>query len=181
MKFLALTFCSFSLFAQTHLKNQKFIELGLGGFDGLGKENHSLSFSIGQYKKQGQVNMLEFVYAHKKVSLVDAEGTQLEGQAPVALYLFNLKRLFPLWHNYNNTLIFSLGAAANVGFESINKNKKQWQGQELKAASDFILGLSICPAIEWNNWQLGLNMQGNLISRYQKLSTLPTLKYRFHL
>jgi Conjugative transposon protein TraO len=164
------------LFSQTHLKNQKFIDFGLGGYDGFSSKNYSMSLGFSKYDKKSNGNGIEFSYAHK---LANTENKTI--QVPVEQLFVSYKRDFNLLKNYNNTFVFSLSAKANLGYEFINRGKYIGSDYVLTNKSDYLLGIGFGLNVEFNYFHLGVTSNFNFISQYQKLSTFPYLKYRFHL
>jgi hypothetical protein len=164
------------VFSQTHLRNQKFIDFSLGGYDGFSPKNYSLKLGTGQYDKKSSVNGIEFIIARK---IAPTEKRFI--QVPVEQLFVSYKREYTLFKNYNKTFIFSLSTKANLGYEFINRNKNNGQNYVLASNSDYLLGLGFGPNVEIYNLHLGVIGNFNFISQYQKLSTFPYLKYRFHL
>jgi Conjugative transposon protein TraO len=164
------------IFAQTHLKNQKFIDFSLGGYDGFSTKNYSFHIGLGKYDKKDNVNCFEFSYA-RKLAYIENNDIQI----PVEQIFVAYKRDFNLLKNYNNTIIFSLFAKTNVGYEFINRNKNIGQDYVLANKSDYLMGIGFGPNLEFNNFHIGVANNINFISQYQKFSVFPYLKYRFHL
>jgi hypothetical protein len=135
-----------------------------------------LNIGIGKYDKKLNANAFEFAYARKSAN---AEINTFI--IPVEQLFVSYKRDFNLLKNYNNTIIFSLFVKANLGYEFINRNKYIGQDYVLANKSDYLMGIGIGPNIEFNNIHLGVSGNLNFISQYQKLSTFPYIKYRFHL
>ena len=171
-----MAFWPSSIFSQTHLKNQQFIDFSIGGYDGFSSKNHSFNIGIGRYNKKLNVNSFEFSYAKKMASIEN-----MPIQIPVEQLFVSYKYDFNIFKNYNNTFIISLFTKANLGYEFINRNKYFSPDYVLANKSDYLLGVSIGPNLEFNNFQIGVTSNLNFISQYQKLSTFPYLKYRFHL
>lgn len=164
------------LFAQTHLKNQKFIEFSLGGYDGFSSKNYALNLGLGKYNKKNNTHAIEFSFARK---LANTNMGNL--QVPVEQLFISYGKDFNLYNNYNNTLLISLFAKAIIGYESINRNKIGQNDFAITSKSDYQLGIGLGPNVEFNNFHLGLSSNLNFISNYQRLSTFPYIKYRFHL
>lgn len=164
------------VFAQTHLKNQKFIDFSIGGYDGLSSKNYSVNFGIGKYDKKNNANCFELSFA-KKLANTEAKALQI----PVEQIFIGYNRDFNFYKNYSNTFLISLFAKANLGYEIINRKANSLQQYTLANKSDYLLGIGFGPNIEFRNFHLGVANNINFISNYQKLSTFPYLKYRFHL
>jgi Conjugative transposon protein TraO len=181
-KKLILVVCLFPFFgiSQTHLKNQKFIDIGLGTFDGLKPSNYSFSLGFGKYNKKLNANGFEITYA-KKEAILQNSNVNIVQTVPIEHFILSYKRGLNLAHNFNNTASISIVGKANVGYELINKNNKYFQEYQLNNTSDYILGIGIGPEIQIQNLYLGLNTNLNFISKYQKFTFFPTIKYRIHL
>jgi hypothetical protein len=164
------------VFSQTHLKNQKFIDFSMGGYDGFSSKNYSLNIGIGKYDKKSNANCLEISFA-KKFAKVENNAIQI----PIEHLFLGYKHDINLIKNYNYTCIFSLFAKANLGYEIINRNKNRVFDSVLTNKSDYLLGIGFGPNLELHNIHIGLTNNLNFISQYQKFSVFPYLKYRFHL
>jgi hypothetical protein len=164
------------VFSQTHLKNQQFIDFSICGYDGFPTKNYSLNIGIGKYDKKSNANCFEFSYARK---LANTENNAIK--IPVEQLFVSYKRDFNLLKNYNKTILFSIFAKANLGYEFINRNKNIASDYVLANKSDYLLGIGFGPNLEFNNFHLGLAININFISQYQKFSVFPYLEYRFHL
>jgi Conjugative transposon protein TraO len=169
--------CLFPLLgiAQTHLKNQQFIDIGFGTFDGLSPSNYAFNIGYGKYNKKLNANGFEIFYAKKEANL------NIDQTVPVEHFILSYKRSLNLVHNFNNTISISIIGKANIGYELINKNNKYFQEFMLNNSSDYILGVGVGPEIQIHNLFLGVNTNLNFISKYQKFTFFPTIKYRIHL
>ena len=179
---LILVVCLFPFFgiSQTHLKNQQFIDIGLGTFDGLKPSNYAFGLSFGKYNKKLNANVFEITYA-KKEAILQSANENIGQKIPIEHFILSYKRGINLVHNFNNTASLSIFGKANVGYELINKNGKYFQEYLLNNTSDYILGIGIAPEIQIQNLFLGLNTNLNFISKYQKFTFFPSIKYRIHL
>jgi Conjugative transposon protein TraO len=180
---LLLITWSFSLIVdgQTHLKNQRFIDLGIGSFDGIKASNFSLFASIGKYNKKINANSFEFMYAKKDSYLQNGSLAQYNISVPVEHFLFSYKRDLNLLRNFNNTLNISTFAKVNLGYESINRNQTYLNEFTINNSSDYILGIGFGPDIQFFGFSTGVTANLNFISKYQKFTAFPYLKYRIHL
>jgi Conjugative transposon protein TraO len=163
------------------MKNQQFIDISFGGFDGFSAKDYSIKLGVGKYNQKAKAQGFEFTYAHKCVETMDLQNNPSPFQIPIEQLILCYKRDFSMYKNYNNTLIFSFFAAANGGYESINHNKAFVQDYILVPKSDYLLGIGFGPNLEFNNIHIGLTNNLNFISQYQRFSVFPYLKYRFHL
>jgi Conjugative transposon protein TraO len=166
--------------SQTHLKNQQFIDIGLGTFDSLKPSNYSFSLGFGKYNKKLNAKGFEITYA-KKEAILFSTTINIDQSLPVEHIILSYKRGFILVHNVNNTASISIIGKATVGYELINKNNKYFQEYKLKSTSDYILGIGISPEIQIQNLFLNVNSNLNFISKYQKFTFFPTIKYRLNL
>jgi Conjugative transposon protein TraO len=179
---LILVVCLFPFFgiSQTHLKNQQFIDIGLGTFDGLKPSNYAFGLSFGKYNKKLNENGFEITYA-KKEAILQSANVNIRQKIPIEHFIISYKRGLSLAHNFNNTSSISIVGKANIGYEFINKNSKYFQEYKLNNSSDYILGIVIGPEIQIHNLYLGFNTNLNFISKYQKFTFFPSIKYRIHI
>lgn len=181
-KNLILVICLLPFFgiSQTHLKNQQFIDIGMGTFDGQKLSNFAFSLGFGKYNKNLNANEFEITYAKRDANLQSA-NVNIDKTIPVEHFILSYNRTLNLAHNFNNTASISIVAKVNLGYELINKNNKYFQEYKLINSSDYVLGIGIGPEIQIHNLFLGLNTNLNFISKYQKFSFFPTIRYRIHL
>lgn len=172
---ILLTLMPGLVFCQSHLKNQKFLDIALGTYDGFSSKNYSIILALGKYDTKANANVLEFSLAQK---MANTENSNL--QVPVAQVFANYRRDYTILKNYNKTFIVSLSAKANMGYEIINRGKNRYLAYTLDNKSDYLLGFGIGPNLEYNNVHLGVSSNVNFLSSYQKLSTFPFVKYRIH-
>jgi Conjugative transposon protein TraO len=175
--------CVFPLFlnGQTHLKNQRFVELGYGTFDSFKTSNYALFASIGKYNKKINANSFEVIYAKKMAFLQNGNLAQYSNAVPVQHFIVSYKRDLNLLRNFNNTLNLGVFGKVNLGYESINKNSTYLNEFTLNNRSDYILGIGFGPELQLFGFSTGVVANLNLISKYQKFSALPFIKYRIHL
>ena len=166
---------------QTHLKNQRFVEVGYGTFDGFKPSNFSLFASIGKYNKKINANSFELIYAQKMAFLQNGNLAQYNTAVPVQHFIASYKRDLNLLRNFNNTLNLGAFAKVNLGYESINHNATYLNEFNLNNRSDYILGIGFGPELQISGFSLGAIANLNLISKYQKFTALPFIKYRIHL
>ena len=84
-------------------------------------------------------------------------------------------------HNFNNTANISIVGKVNAGYECINGNSEYLNDFVLNNQSDYILGIGLGPEIQLFGLNLGVSTNLNFISKYQKFTTFPFIKYRIHL
>ncbi len=175
---------AFNTIAQTHIKNQSFLELGICAYDKLIPSPSGFGFSIltGKYNKNLNAHIFKVSYNRKKIAIQDSFGT-------IPNYSSNVKSVFAsyiyeknMYRNFNNTLLLNVPLGANIGYESINDNNRLIKDRfNVITNSDYILGPTAGIQVQYLNFTAGTTANLNLVSNYSKFSIFPTLSYRYHL
>lgn len=171
--------------AQVHLKRQKFYEISAGGFDAVlpSKSNVSFQCSIGQYNRKVNGNAFGFTYNQKRTAIFDAQtNNMLVTQIPIQQFYIFYKTDIGIYANaMNNFHIKGIGRI-NVGYESLNKELATVENiYQLSAKSGFLLGIGAGLEIEYSPIVLGVHQNINVLSNYQKFSSITFLGFRFHI
>ncbi|WP_028523239.1 conjugal transfer protein TraO [Runella limosa] len=170
--------------AQTHLRNQQFVDVQLGAYDHVfpGITHFAVRAGIGKYTKKVIGNQFFVGYSHKETPLTDNTSTLTSAfSIPVDHYFVGAQSEVPLFYNAHRTVFFKLPFSVIVGYESINKNTISFGQYSLQSRSDILLGGCLGAEIELYNFTVGVRQQINLTSKYQKFSTFPYLGYKLHL
>jgi hypothetical protein len=170
--------------AQVHLKKQTFIEFGGGGFDSfIPNQNHfSSNLSIGKYNAKGNGNSIGFGYNQKLVSVFDIQNSNyLNQKSAVQQYQFFYKTDWNLYRNAMNDFHIRAVGRVNVGFEALNRGNAQIGDYQLNKKSAFLLGIGVGLEVEYSPLVVGFQQQINVLSDYQKFSSVPYLGLRFHI
>jgi hypothetical protein len=170
--------------AQVHLKKQTFFEFGVGGFDALiPNQNHFSSYVlIGKYNAKGNGNSIGFGYNQKLVSVFDIQNSNyLNQKSAVQQYQFFYKTDWNLYRNAMNDFHIRAVGRVNVGFEALNRGNAQIGDYQLNKKSAFLLGIGVGLEVEYSPLVVGFQQQINVLSDYQKFSSVPYLGLRFHI
>lgn len=168
--------------AQTHIKNQRFVQFSVGGYDKFipNFSNYSLTAVAGKYNKKANGLMIGFVYNGKQANGV-VSGNTTPLTIPVSQYYGFLRSDIPLFYNPTKTFFIRLTGQVNVGYESINDNDIFFaDAYKVENVSDFLLGLGVGTEVEFTPLIVGVNSNLNFVSKYSKLTTLPYLGVRVH-
>jgi hypothetical protein len=170
--------------AQVHLKKQTFIEFGAGGFDAIiPNQNHFSSYlSIGKYNAKGNGNSIGFGYNQKFTSVFDTQNSSyLNQKSAVQHYQFFYKTDWSLYSNAMNDFHIRAVGRLNIGYEALNRGNAQIGDYQLTQKSAFLLGVGVGIEMEYSPLVVGFQQQINVLSDYQKFSSVPYLGLRFHL
>jgi hypothetical protein len=169
---------------QIHIKNQKFIEFGMGGFDSyLPKSQTASAFvAIGKYNKKLNVHSYGFAFNQKVVHLFDTKnGTIISPVVPINQYYLYYKTDIKIYSNVTNNFIVKGLARINSGYESLNKEENLISDYLISKKSTFLLGVGVGAEIEYSPFLVGFQQNINLLSDYQKFNTIPYIGVRLHL
>jgi hypothetical protein len=179
---LTVCFSAVLVAAQTHIKNQRFVQFSVGGYDKFAPDlsNYSLTAVAGKYNKKANGVMIGFVYNDKQANgIVNGNTTPLT--IPVSQYYGFLRSDIPLFYNPTKTFFIRLMGQLNVGYESINDNNTFFaEAYKVENVSDFLLGFGVGTEVEFTPLIVGVNSNLNFVSKYSKLTTLPYLGVRVH-
>lgn len=170
--------------AQVHLKKQTFIEFGAGGFDAIiPNQNHFSSYlSIGKYNAKGNSNSIGIGYNQKFVSVFDTQNSNnLNKKTAVQHYQLFYKTDWSLYRNAMNNFHIRAVGRLNVGYEALNRGNVQISDYQLNQKSAFLLGVGVGLEMEYSPLVVGFQQQINVLSNYQKFSSVPYLGLIFHL
>lgn len=171
------------LSAQVHIKNQNFLQLNIGAYDGFAPNMKAFSTSIewGKYNKKLNSKILGFGINHKKtLSYSNETNTVLDFKIPVTHYFAFLKSDVTFYRNATKIFHIKGTGQVNLGYESINNESKVSNSYTLSTSSEYLLGIGVGIQIEYCPIVVGLTENVNFLSKYQKLSTVPYVGYRFH-
>jgi hypothetical protein len=179
-----LLLTSVNSYGQTHIKNQRFVEVGLNGYDTSLPLPKGYGFSIltGKYNKGLNAHIFKASYNRKSADIQYSNGT-------IPDFNTNIKSIFVsyifeknLYRNFNNTFLINLPVGANLGYESINDNNRILKDKYTIATnSDYIIGPTAGIQCQYLNFSAGVITNLNLTSNYTKFSLFPTISYRYHL
>lgn len=188
MKYLSiLLFLGIYQFAnsQVHLKKQTFYELSAGGYDNsfLAKSNFSLQIGIGKYNRKGNAHVLGLNYNQKTASVFNTQNNNtLPIQIPVQQFYFSYKTDFRIYSNAMNDFHLRGIGRVNFGYESLNHEKQSLENlYQLNQKSDFLLGVGAGLEVEYSPFVAGVHQNINILSNYQKFSSITFLGFRFHI
>ncbi len=186
MKYLLSLFtcltCAVVTTAQVHLKNQRFVQVQIGAFDTVlpDKDNLSATVLLGQYNKRVNGNVFGFTYNSKTVRGV-VNDLQTGFTVPVRQYYGFFRTDWPLYYNANRTFFVKATGQANLGYESINNEKKFIAERfEVRSPSGFLAGIGVGAEVEFSPVIIGVGSTLNFLSNYQKVNTLPFVAIRYH-
>ncbi|MFY7908693.1 MAG: conjugal transfer protein TraO, partial [Emticicia sp.] len=179
---LLLGLCQFSN-AQVHLKKQLFYELALGSYDNYlpSRSNVSLLVSFGRYNRKGNAHAIGFNFNRKQTTVFDTQTNKtLSVQVPVQQLYLSYKTDFSFYSNaMNNFHVKGIGRV-NVGYESLNQDRTTLENTyQLSQKSDFLLGVGAGLEVEYSPVVLGVHQNINVLSSYQKFSSITFLGFRF--
>lgn len=170
--------------AQVHLIKQSFIEFGVGGYDKVypNSRNFSTFIAVGKYDKKINAHTVGVGFQQKDVGLFDTQNkAKINAFVPVKQIFLYYKTDLKLYSNVMNTFIVKGIGRVNVGYESLNNQTEYSTDYQLKFKSDFLLGVGAGLEIEYCPFIIGVQQHINLLSDYQKFSTIPYFGLRFHL
>ena len=176
----ALLLLSNVLNAQVHIKNQQFLQFNLGGYDSFVPLSTSFSSGIewGKYTKKLNSKIVGFAINHKKANGFSDE--MLDLKIPVTQYFAYIKSDISFYHNANNIFHIKGIGQLNLGYESINNESKYVNSYTVSKSSDYLLGVGAGLQIEYCPIVIGVTESINFLSKYQKLSTVPYIGFRYH-
>ena len=169
--------------AQTHLRGQPFLQFDAGAYDAAlpGLDNFALKAGWGKYTHRLWGSLFFVSVAHKKTWLV-SEGSRVmsETDVPVDQYMAGYQLTPNLYQSPMRTFLVKLPLSLQAGYESINRGK-DFVGSYLLAPSSRVL-LGAGAALEFEYWgvMVGFRQNVNLLSSYQKFSSLPYVGYKIH-
>ena len=169
--------------AQVHLRKQSFIEFGVGGYDKIYPSSHNFStfIAVGKYDKKINAHTVGVGFQQKDIGLFDTQNVvKLGYTVPVKQIFFYYKTDLKLYSNVMNTFIVKGIGRVNIGYESLNNQTEYSTEYQLKSKSDFLLGVGAGLEIEYCPFIIGVQQHINLLSEYQKFSTIPYFGLRFH-
>lgn len=171
--FLALSLASQALQAQTHIKNQVYLQLNVGAYDGLypWRDTHFLQLEYAKYNRKLNARGFGLMYAKKR------SGNQI----PVEKYQLSFKQELNVLANASLTSTFKVLGTVNFGYESINKDKPMHDNALISTPSAFLLGLGVGAEYEFTPVVLGVRTTYNFLSQYQRFSTYPYLGIKLHI
>lgn len=170
--------------AQVHLKKQSFIEFGVGGYDKVYPNIHHIStfIAVGKYDKKINAHTGGVGFQQKEAALFDSKNVvKLSNTVPVKQLFLYYKTDFKLYSNVMNNFIIKGTGRVNFGYEFLNNQSDYSAEYQLKSKSDFLLGLGAGLEVEYSPIIIGVQQNINILSDYQKFSTVPYLGFRFHL
>lgn len=172
------------VWAQTHLKGQRFTQLSLSRMDRFsgGWKGDNIGYAgeitLGKYTRNLNAWPLTIGYAFKDYALASPLG---EFTIPVeqfyASYGYQWK-----WYRSANRLVFVTSTASGVGgYELLNKGKYYlYDSTGLAARSRFMAGIDLGFDVEVYNVVIGLKQRWVPTSQIQKFHTFLHIGYRFH-
>jgi hypothetical protein len=185
--FISTIFILFGITAnsQVHLKRQKFYEISVGGFDAIlpSKSNISFQCSVGQYNRKVNGNAFGFAYNQKRTTIFDAQtNNMLVTQIPIQQLYVLYKTDVGIYDNEMNNFHIKVIGRVNIGYESLNKEQATVENiYQFSAKSGFLFGVGAGLEIEYIPIVLGVHQNINVLSNYQKFSSITFLGFRFHI
>lgn len=175
-KILLLTLISLSAFGQTHLKNQKFFQMNIGKINTIDRYNYNIELIGGKYNKKTNGNAVGVAINQRNVN----SNSNPLFLIPVKQYLGFYRTEFKLYKNPSNTLFFRWLGSCNIGYESINSDKKQQNNFYINTPSSSILGVGSGLEFDILNFTIGVKGNYNFITSNSKFSAITYFGYRVH-
>ncbi|GHB87434.1 conjugal transfer protein TraO [Persicitalea jodogahamensis] len=169
--------------AQTHLRGQPFLQIDAGSYDAVlpGLGNFAFKAGLGKYTRRLWGSMFFVSVAHKQTSLV-SEGSRvmIETDVPVDQYMAGYQLTPNLYQSAMRTFLVKLPLSLQAGYECLNRGEDFIGPYLLAPSSRVLLGAGAALEFEYRGVLVGYRQNVNLLSRYQKFSSLPYVGYKIH-
>lgn len=169
--------------AQTHLRGQRFLQIEVGAYDQLlpGLDNFAIKAGLGKYTRRLWGSMLFVSMAQKQTWLIfEGSRVMLETYVPVNQYMAGYQLSPNLYQSAMRTFLVKIPLSLHVGYESINCGEGFGGSYQMIPSSQVLLGAGAALEFEFWGVQVGYRQNVNLLSRYQKFSSIPYVGYTIH-
>lgn len=169
--------------AQTHLRGQSYVQIEAGAYDKAlpWQNNFAVKAGLGKYTRRLWGSMFFVSVAHKETWLV-SEGSRvlIDTPVPVDQYMAGYQLTPNLYQSAMRTFLIKMPLSLHAGYESINRNRDFVGPYLLTPPSRILLGAGVGLEVEYRSVLLGYRQSVNLLSKYQKLTAMPYVGYKFH-